>query len=140
MVVVVLQTIPRPGKANLKQMDPRFHMSILTWKSIIPTRKRLITVSTWGLKSSGSLFPCGDHRMKTGIEGSPFPYGYGDCLLPHGYGNSKQMHPHFHTGIPIWKRGLTHPHIEMVNHRFYIVIEKFRLANSMWVSPYGNGD
>jgi hypothetical protein len=29
------------------------------------------------------------------------------------------MDPSFHMGIPIWERGLTHPHIEMVNHRFH---------------------
>ena len=69
MVVVVLQTIPRPGKANSKQMDPRFHMS-----------------------------------------------------------------------IPIWKWGLTHPHMEKVNHCFHMGIEKFRLPVSMWGSPYENGD
>jgi hypothetical protein len=50
------------------------------------------------------------------------------------------MDPRYHTGIPIWERGLTYPHIEMVNHRFHMGIEKFMIPVSIWGSPYGNGD
>ena len=46
----------------------------------------------------------------------------------------------YHMGIPIWERGLLYPHIEMVNHRFHMGIEKFMIPVSMWGSPYGNGD
>ena len=36
-----------------------WHITIWKW---------LITVSIWGLRSSGSLFPYGDQRMETGID------------------------------------------------------------------------
>jgi len=74
--------------------------------------------------------------METGMDASPFPYG--DCPLP--YGDLSQIDPHYHTGIPIWERGLTYPHMEMVNHRFHMGIEKFWLPVSIWGSPYRNGD
>ena len=93
-------------------------------------------VSIWGSRICGSLFPYGDRRMKTGIDASPFPYG--DCPLP--YGDLTQMDPRYHTGIPIWERGFTYPHMEMVNHRSHMGIEKFMIPISIWGSPYGNGD
>jgi len=76
--------------------------------------------------------------METGIDASSFPYG--DCPLPYGYGDSTQMDPRYQTGILIWERGLTYPHMEMVNHRFHMGIEKFWLLVSIWGSPHGNGD
>jgi len=96
----------------------------------------VITVSIWGLRISGFPFSYGDHRMESGIDASPFPYG--DCPLP--YRDSTQIDPPYHTGIPIWERGLTYPHLEMVNHHFHMGIEKFWLPVSIWGSPYGNGD
>jgi hypothetical protein len=102
----------------------------------IPIWKHLITVSIWGLRSSGSLFPYGDHRMETSIDVSPF--WYRDCPLP--YGNFTLMDPCYHMGIPIWKQGLTHPYMKMINHRFYMGIENFGLHISIWESPYGNRD
>ncbi len=74
--------------------------------------------------------------METGVDASPFPYS--DCPLL--YRDSTLMDFCFHMGIPIWKRGLTHPCMEMVNHCFHTGIEKFRLPVSIWESPYGNGD
>jgi hypothetical protein len=102
----------------------------------IPIWKWLITVSKWGLRICGSPFPYGDHHMKTGIVASPFPYR--DC--PFQYGDLTQIDPCYHTGIPIWKRGSTYPHMEMVNHRFHMGIENLWLPVSIWESPYGKGD
>jgi hypothetical protein len=50
------------------------------------------------------------------------------------------MTPHFHTGIPIWKLGLTHHHMEMGNARFHLGNNEKRLPVSIQGSPYGNGD
>jgi hypothetical protein len=47
--------------------------------------------------------------METGIDTSP--YGNGESSFP--YWESNEMAPHFHTGIPIWKRGLTRPCFHM---------------------------
>ena len=51
------------------------------------------------------------------------------------------MAPHFHTGISIWKRGLTLPHIEMETVRFHMGITyidpHMEMEND--ISPYGNG-
>jgi hypothetical protein len=44
------------------------------------------------------------------------------------------------TEFPIWERGLTYTHVEMVNHRFHMRIDNFWLPVSTWCSPYGNGD
>jgi hypothetical protein len=30
------------------------------------------------------------------------------------------MDPRYHMGIPIWERGVTYPHMEMVNHCFHM--------------------
>ena len=56
----------------------------------------------------------------------------------------------YHTGILIWERGLTYPHMEMVNHHFHIMgIEKFMIPVSIWdprietgidASPFPYGD
>jgi hypothetical protein len=91
-----------------------------------------ITVSIWGLKSSWSPFPYGDHRMETGIDASPFPYG------DHRY-HMGIRHP-LPYGDPDMGKGLPYPHMEMVNHRFHMGIEKFMIPVSIWGSPYGKGD
>ena len=44
------------------------------------------------------------------------------------------MDPHYHLGIPIWKWGLTHPHMKTVNHRFHI----WGLRSSGYPFPYGD--
>jgi hypothetical protein len=74
--------------------------------------------------------------METGIEVSPIPYG--DCPLQ--YRDLTQTDPRYHLGIPIWERGLTYPHMEMVNHHFRMGFEKFMIPVSIWGSPYGNRD
>ena len=61
--------------------------------------KFTILVSIWG-----SPYGNEDCRVPVSIWGSPLPYG-----------DSTQMDPHYHTGIPIWERGLPYPHMEMVN-------------------------
>jgi hypothetical protein len=45
------------------------------------------------------------------------------------------MAPRFHTEIPLWKQGLTHPHMEMGNARFYMGNYKKQLPVSIWESP-----
>jgi hypothetical protein len=62
-------------------------------------------ISIWEIKRNGSPFPYGDPHMETGIE---HPHSIGVSLFP--YGESNERAPHFHTGIPIRKRGFTQPH------------------------------
>ena len=59
------------------------------------------------------------------------------------------MDPRFHMGIPIWKLGLTHPHIEMVHHCFVRGLKSsgspFLYGNHCMetgidVSPFPHGD
>jgi len=59
------------------------------------------------------------------------------------------MDPRYHTGIPIWERGLPYPHMEMVNHRFHMGIEQFmipfpygdhRMETGIDASPFPYGD
>ena len=74
--------------------------------------------------------------METGIDASPFPYG--DYPLP--YKDSNQVNPRFHMGIPIWKRGLTHPHFHMGTIQF---LTRFHMMSvTIWEfrkkSPYEN--
>jgi hypothetical protein len=49
------------------------------------------------------------------------------------------MDPCYYTGIPIWEQGLTYPHIEMVNHRFHMGIEKFMIPVSMGITVWKRG-
>jgi hypothetical protein len=95
----------------------------------IPIWKWLITVSIWGLRICGSPFPYRDPRMETGIDASPFPYGY--CPLP--YGDLTQMDPCFHIGITGWKRGLRASYYHMGTiqslthyHKVFVTIWEFR--------------
>ena len=46
-------------------------------------------------------------RMEMGIDASPVSI-WGSPLP---YGDSSQMDPRYHTGIPIWERGLPYPHM-----------------------------
>jgi hypothetical protein len=64
--------------------------------------------------------------METGIDGSPLGFDTNGSLLPYG-------DPDMGTGID-------YPHMEMVNHRFHMGIEKFMIPISIWGSLYGNGD
>jgi hypothetical protein len=89
-----------------------------------------------GNKRFSSLFPYSDSHMETGIV--TYPYGNGESLFP--YGESKDTAPHFHMRIPIWKWGLTHPHMEMGNLCFHMGNLKKQLPVSIQGSPYGNGD
>jgi hypothetical protein len=70
--------------------------------------------------------------METGIDASPFPYG------DHRY-HMGIRHP-LPYGDPDMGKGLPYPHMEMVNHRFHMGIEKFMIPVSIWGSPYGKGD
>ncbi len=74
--------------------------------------------------------------MEMGIDASP--YGNGESLFP--YGESKETTPRFHTGIPLWKRRLTHPNMEMGNPHFHVGNQKIQLPIFIWGSPYGKGD
>jgi hypothetical protein len=50
------------------------------------------------------------------------------------------MAPRFHRGIPIWKQGLTHPHMEMGYPCFHMGNQMKGLPVSIWGSPQGNRD
>jgi hypothetical protein len=97
----------------------------------IPIWKWGMPVSIWGITINDSLFPYRDPHMETGIDASQ--YGNGECPFP--YGESKEMTHHFHTEIPTWKRGLTHPHMEMGDPRFHMWNQKIRLPIFIWGSP-----
>jgi hypothetical protein len=64
------------------------------------------------------------------------PYGNGECPFPYGESQS----PCFHTGIPTWKWGLTHPHMEMGNICSHMGNHKKWLPVSIQGSPSGNRD
>ncbi len=146
----------------------------------IPIWKWGMPVFIWGITRNGSPFPYGNLNMETRIVTSP--YGNGNSLFPYGdhiqgspYGNgewhipmwkwgvlvsiwwSNEMAHRFHMGIPIQKRGLTHPHVHMgtgsVTNPYrteFVPIWKLRkkspygknfhmgIAVSVWQSPYGN--
>jgi len=55
-----------------------------------------------------------------------------------GFDSNESPLPYGGPDMGEW--GLTYPHIEMVNHRFHMGIEKFMNPISIWGSPYGNGD
>jgi hypothetical protein len=95
-----------------------------------------ILVSIWGIKKYGSQNSYGDPHMETGISTSP--YANGECPFLHG--ESLLMTPCFHAGIPIWKQGLTHHHMEMGNACFHMGNHKKWLPVSIQGSPHGNGD
>ena len=79
----------------------------------IPIWKWLITVSIWRLRSSGSLFPYGDHHVETGIE------------RPHFHTGTIQSLTHFHKVIlTIWEFRKKH-HMRIIDH----LVSPF---------PYGN--
>ena len=96
----------------------------------IPIWKWLITVSIWGLRICGSPFPYGNHHMETGTDASSFPYK--NCPLP--YGDSTQMDPRYHMGIPT---DIDTSPYGVINH---MGIEYFWLPISIWGSQYRNGD
>jgi hypothetical protein len=51
------------------------------------------------------------------------------------------MDPRYHTGIPIWEREVTYPHMEMVNHChcFHMGIEKFTIPVSIGIPVWKRG-
>ena len=111
-------------------MDPHYHTGIPIWERglIYPHMEMINNHFHMGIENFWrSPFPYGEHRTETGIDASPFPYR--DCPLPNG--DSTEMDLRYHTGIPIWERGLTHPHKEMVHHHFHMGIEKFWLPVSI---------
>ena len=116
----------------------RYHMGIrhkwipvTIWGSQrILTHPHMEWLTIWGLRISGSPFPYGDHLMETGIDVSLFPYG--DCPLP--YGDSTQMDPRYHMGIPT---DIDTSPYGVINH---MGIENFWLPISIWGSQYRNGD
>jgi hypothetical protein len=130
--------------------NPHFHIGnqklqlpIFIWGSPnrkgdfhIPIWKWGMPISIWGITTNNSLFPYGDPHMETGIDTSP--YGNGECPFP--YGESKEMVSCFQKEIPIWKWGLTHPHMEMGFTRFHMGNQKIWLPIFIWGSPYRNRD
>jgi hypothetical protein len=60
-------------------MDPRYHTGIQIWVwergLTYPHMEMVNHRFHMGIEKSGSSFPYGDHRMETGIDPSPFPYG-----------------------------------------------------------------
>jgi hypothetical protein len=93
-------------------------------------------ISIWGITTNNTLFPYRNTHMETGIETSP--YGNGEGPFP--YGESNEMASCCKTGIPMWKRGLTHPHMEMGSTHFHMGNQKIRLPIFIWESPYRNKD
>jgi hypothetical protein len=103
------------------------------------------TIFIWGIKRNESSFPYGYSQLEMGIVTSP--YGNGESPFP--YGESKNMAPHFHMGIPIWKRGLMHPHMEMGNACFHMGNQEndslfpyrdLHMEMGIDTSQYGNGE
>jgi hypothetical protein len=79
-------------------------LEVLLPLAYIPIWKWLITVSIGGLRSSGSPFPYGDHRMEMGIDASLFPYG--DYPVPN---------PFPMVFVTIWEFRKNH-HMRIINH------------------------
>jgi hypothetical protein len=121
-----------------RETIPHFHTDIPIWKWGLLHHHMEMGNPCFhmGNQKYGSPFSYGDPNIETGIATSP--YGNGECLFP--YGESLLRTPCFHTGIPIWKRGLTHHHMEMGKACFHMGNHKKWLPVSIQGSPYGNGD
>ncbi len=103
------------------------------------------TIFIWGIKRNNSPLPYGDFHLETGIV--KFPQRNGES--PFSFGESKNTAPHFHMGIPIWKRGFPHPHMEMGNAHFHMrnhnkqLLFPYRyphMETGIDASQYGNGE
>ena len=104
-------------------------LEVLLPLAYIPIWKWLITVSIGGLRSSGSPFPYGDHRMEMGIDASLFPYG--DYPVPN---------PFPMVFVTIWEFRKNH-HMRIINHLVslfpYMVIPVWKGGGRWKISHLG---